>query len=68
MAQTGAVWRIASTPLRTPKKGCALRDNGIEVVQRIPCEVDPTAHSLAYLQTRKEKMGHALTRLTECQT
>jgi len=43
-----------------PQKVRALRDNGIEVTERIPCEVDPTAYSLAYLQTKKQKMGHAL--------
>ena len=49
-----------------PQKVRALRDGGIEVVERIPCEVSPTAHSLAYLQTKKRKMGHALALLAEC--
>jgi len=43
-----------------PHKSRALADNGIEVVAQIPCEVAPTPHSLAYLRTKKEKMGHAL--------
>jgi GTP cyclohydrolase II len=43
-----------------PRKVRALRDGGIEVVARIPCEVGPTVHSLPYLQTKKQKMGHAL--------
>jgi 3,4-dihydroxy 2-butanone 4-phosphate synthase/GTP cyclohydrolase II len=43
-----------------PGKAVALADAGIEVVARIPCEVAPTPYSLAYLQTKKEKMGHAL--------
>jgi GTP cyclohydrolase II len=43
-----------------PRKVRALSDAGIEVVERLPCEVGPTAHSLAYLQTKKQKMGHAL--------
>jgi GTP cyclohydrolase II len=43
-----------------PHKAVALSDAGIEVVARIPCEVAPTPYSLAYLQTKKEKMGHAL--------
>jgi GTP cyclohydrolase II len=43
-----------------PRKARALSDAGIEVVERLPCEVGPTAHSLAYLQTKKQKMGHAL--------
>ena len=43
-----------------PRKAVVLADSGIEVVARIPCEVAPTPYSLAYLQTKKEKMGHAL--------
>jgi len=43
-----------------PRKVRALSDGGIEVVERLPCEVRPTAHSLVYLQTKKQKMGHAL--------
>jgi GTP cyclohydrolase II len=43
-----------------PRKVRALKDGGIEVVERVSCEVRPTAHSLAYLQTKKQKMGHAL--------
>jgi GTP cyclohydrolase II len=43
-----------------PRKARALSDAGIEVVERLPCEVGPTAHSLAYLQTKRQKMGHAL--------
>src|SRR5262249_5304506 len=43
-----------------PRKVRALADGGIEVVERLPSEVGPTAHSLAYLHTKKQKMGHAL--------
>src|SRR5829696_7956262 len=43
-----------------PRKVRALSDGGIEVVERLSCEVSPTAHSLAYLQTKKQKMGHTL--------
>jgi GTP cyclohydrolase II len=43
-----------------PRKVRALTAAGIEVVERVSCEVRPTAHSLAYLQTKKQKMGHAL--------
>ena len=43
-----------------PRKVRSLSDARIEVVERLPCEVGPTAHSLAYLQTKKQKMGHAL--------
>ena len=43
-----------------PHKAHALTAAGIEVVARIPCEAAPTSHSLAYLRTKKERMGHAL--------
>jgi 3,4-dihydroxy-2-butanone 4-phosphate synthase len=43
-----------------PSKSRALADAGIEVVERLPCEAAPTPHSLAYLRTKKEKMGHVL--------
>src|SRR6202008_1557706 len=43
-----------------PDKTRALRDAGIEVVKVIPCEAAPNSHSLAYLRTKKEKMGHSL--------
>ena len=43
-----------------PQKVRALSNTGIEVVSRIPCEVAPNPHSISYLRTKKEKMGHAL--------
>ena len=43
-----------------PHKAQALSDAGIEVVAQIPCEAAPTRHSLPYLRTKKEKMGHTL--------
>ena len=43
-----------------PRKADALNAAGIEVIERLQCEVGPTAHSLAYLQTKKQKLGHAL--------
>jgi GTP cyclohydrolase II len=43
-----------------PRKASALVENGIEVVAQLACEVAPNQHSLAYLQTKKERMGHAL--------
>jgi 3,4-dihydroxy-2-butanone 4-phosphate synthase/GTP cyclohydrolase II len=41
----------------------ALVDFGIEIVAQVPCEARPTPHSIAYLRTKKEKMGHALSLL-----
>jgi GTP cyclohydrolase II len=43
-----------------PRKASALTENGVEVVVLLSCEAAPTSHSLAYLRTKKEKMGHAL--------
>ena len=43
-----------------PRKANALAENGIEVVAQLPCEAAPNPHSLAYLRTKKERMGHAL--------
>lgn len=44
-----------------PRKAAALTRCGIDVVTRLACEAAPNRHSLAYLRTKKEKMGHALT-------
>lgn len=44
-----------------PDKVRALIDAGIDVVERVQCEVSPSPHSATYMQTKKEKMGHVLT-------
>jgi 3,4-dihydroxy-2-butanone 4-phosphate synthase len=44
-----------------PDKSRALFDAGIEVVAQVPCEATPNQHSVKYLQTKQEKMGHVLT-------
>src|SRR4051812_31349517 len=41
-----------------PRKARALIDNRIEVVAQLACEAVPNPHSLAYLRTKKERMGH----------
>jgi len=43
-----------------PRKAKALAENGIELVVQLSCEAVPNPHSLAYLRTKTEKMGHAL--------
>ena len=43
-----------------PRKASALAEVGIEVIP-VPCEAPPNPHSFAYLSTKKERMGHALT-------
>src|SRR5438309_3629598 len=43
-----------------PRKAEALAENGIELVVELSCEAVPNPPSLAYLRTKKERMGHAL--------
>jgi GTP cyclohydrolase II len=43
-----------------PQKIQALQEAGIEVVERIPCQVPPVETSEFYLRTKKEKLGHLL--------
>ena len=43
-----------------PRKASALTENGVEVVVLLSCEAAPNPHSSAYLRTKKERMGHAL--------
>jgi len=43
-----------------PRKASALTENGVEVLAQLTCEAAPNPYSFAYLRTKKEKMGHAL--------
>jgi len=51
---------VASVRLlsNNPDKVSALERAGIEVMERVPCEVPPTLHAEEYLKTKKEKLGH----------
>jgi len=44
-----------------PDKVEALEQAGVQVVERVPCEVTPSIHAEDYLKTKKEKMGHLFT-------
>jgi len=44
-----------------PAKVAALERAGIEVTERVPCEVAPTEHTQEYLKTKQEKLGHLFT-------
>ncbi|OIP45617.1 MAG: bifunctional 3,4-dihydroxy-2-butanone 4-phosphate synthase/GTP cyclohydrolase II [Desulfobacterales bacterium CG2_30_60_27] len=46
-----------------PKKIVGLEGYGIQVVERLPIEMEPDAENLQYLQCKKDKMGHLLDRL-----
>ncbi len=41
-----------------PEKVEALQSAGVDVVERVPCEVTPSIHAEEYLKTKKEKLGH----------
>jgi GTP cyclohydrolase II len=41
-----------------PDKVEALERAGVQVVERVPCEVVPSPHAEEYLKTKKEKLGH----------
>jgi GTP cyclohydrolase II len=44
-----------------PDKVAALERAGIQVTERVPCEVPPSEHAEEYLKTKKEKLGHLFT-------
>jgi GTP cyclohydrolase II len=44
-----------------PEKVEALEKAGVQVVERVPCEVTPSPYAEEYLKTKKEKMGHLFT-------
>jgi GTP cyclohydrolase II len=46
-----------------PEKVEALERAGIEVVERVPCEVPASPYAEEYLKTKKEKLGHLFTTL-----
>ena len=43
-----------------PAKRSGLEGFGLEIVERVPIEVEPNSHNLHYLRTKREKMGHML--------
>ncbi len=53
---------IASVRLMTnnPDKVSSLEDFGITVAERVPLTPHPNDHNLAYLQTKRDRMGHDL--------
>ncbi len=48
-----------------PKKIIGLEGYGLQVVERVPIEVQATDSNISYLRTKKAKMGHVLTHLEE---
>jgi 3,4-dihydroxy 2-butanone 4-phosphate synthase/GTP cyclohydrolase II len=48
------------TMTNNPKKLIALEGYGLTISERVPIEVPPHEHSITYLRTKREKMGHLL--------
>ena len=46
-----------------PTKYIALSGYGLEIVDRLSLEVEPSKESLQYMKTKKEKMGHLLKKI-----
>lgn len=46
-----------------PDKIAALRAADVEIVERVPIQLEPNPRALNYLKTKKEKMGHLLENL-----
>lgn len=43
-----------------PKKRAGLMGYGLEVVENVPLEISPNPHNRAYLETKRDKMGHEI--------
>ncbi len=43
-----------------PGKRAGISGYGVEIVERVPLEIEPNANNLNYLRTKKEKLGHVL--------
>ena len=43
-----------------PDKVYQLADYGMEIIERVPIQMKPTAYDLFYLKTKQQRMGHML--------
>lgn len=46
-----------------PEKYVAIKGYGLEIVERLPLETRPTRSNIRYLRTKKQKMGHILSKV-----
>jgi 3,4-dihydroxy 2-butanone 4-phosphate synthase/GTP cyclohydrolase II len=45
-----------------PKKRAALKGYGLEIVENVPIQTVPNEFNQKYLDTKRDKMGHELTK------
>ncbi len=50
-----------------PKKIAGLEGFGLKIVGRVPISIEPTKYNLAYMNTKREKMGHMFEKAVEQQ-
>ncbi len=43
-----------------PNKRAGLMGYGLEIVEKIPIEIKPNKYNMKYLETKRDKMGHAI--------
>jgi 3,4-dihydroxy 2-butanone 4-phosphate synthase/GTP cyclohydrolase II len=43
-----------------PRKIVGLEAYGLEMVERVPIEVQPQKHNIKYLKTKQDKLGHLI--------
>ncbi len=48
-----------------PKKVVGLSSYGLEIVERVPIEIPANARNAGYLETKRKKLGHILTGMSE---
>ncbi len=48
-----------------PLKVYGLKGYNLEIVERVPIEMEPGVHDIFYLKTKKEKMGHILNNIED---
>ena len=51
----------AAVLTNNPAKIEGLRNHGVEVVERLPVQVEPNPLNIGYLRTKEEKLGHLFT-------
>ena len=43
-----------------PDKIYGLKGFNLDIVERVPIEIEPSTYDMFYLKTKKDKMGHML--------